>query len=99
MLKTFLHFLFSIVLIFSILGPSISKLCHSDLHAIVIMDTSEEDKSGKAEKVVEEKILQNITSYAKVLYFISKKSEFNNYLDTVSNYVSKILLPPPKHII
>lgn len=99
MLKTFLHFLFSIVLIFSILGPSISKLCHSDLQAIVIMDASEEDKSGKTEKVVEEKILQNITSYAKGLFLIPKKSEFDHYFDMVSNYVSKILLPPPKHII
>jgi len=99
MLKTFSHILFSIVLIFSILGPSITKLCNSDLQAIVIVDSSEEDKSGKSEKVVDEKILQNSTVYPKDTFFIQKKTGFDQYLDTVSNYDSKILLPPPKHII
>jgi hypothetical protein len=85
------------VLIVSILGPPISKWYNSDLQAIVMMDTSEEDKSGKTENDVEEKMLQNITAHVKVLFFIPKKIGYDHYLDTDSNYVSKIVLPPPKH--
>jgi len=97
--KNFLHFLFSIALIFSILGPSISKLYNSDLQAIVFLDSSEEEKSGKTEKDVEEKLLQKIIVYGQVLFFLRNKTEFDQYLDTESNYVSQILLPPPEHMI
>ena len=66
-LKSFIHIMLSTVLIFSILAPSVFSLC-AETDAIVLLDASEKEKSEKAEKELEEKVLN--------LYTLNNKSTF-----------------------
>ncbi len=88
----------SSVLIFSILAPSVINLC-SETDAIVLLETSEEEKSEKAEKELEEKVL-NLNTLNKKLSFSHKKKAANSfYLDSNTDHTLNVLVPPPKQII
>ncbi len=98
MLKSFVFIMLSSVLIFSILAPSVINLL-TETESFAFVDTTEEEKSEKLEKEIEEKIIQ--LSYADINSFQSliKNSSFYYYIENNSNHYSKIVLPPPEHII
>ncbi len=98
MLKSFIYITLAIVLIFSILAPSVFSLC-SETDAIVLLDTTEEEKSEKVEKELEEKILNLYTSDNKSTISLKKRSTIQFYLEFNMDHTLKVLLPPPEHII
>lgn len=102
LMKPTIHFLFSMVLIFSILAPSVLNLYVADEEAIVLMDTSEEEKQEKQEKTekeVEEKILQ-LGFFSKENAILSLESRVDvPYLKNHINFSLEIKLPPPKTLV
>lgn len=99
MLKSTVYILLSSILIFSILAPSVLNLL-SETESFVLLDTTEEEKSEKTEKTEkEEKILQY--SFSDIDSLLSEKvnSSVFHYLETHTNHFSKVILPPPEHII
>ena len=98
MLKSFIYITLATVLIFSILAPSVFSLC-SETDAIVLLDTTEEEKSEKVEKELEEKILNLYTSDNKSTISLKKRSTIQFYLKFNTDHTLKVLLPPPEQII
>jgi len=97
-LKSFIYITLATVLIFSILAPSVFSLC-SETDAIVLLDTTEEEKSEKVEKELEEKILNLYTSDNKSTISLKKRSTIQFYLEFNTDHTLKVLLPPPEQII
>ena len=98
MLKSFIYITLATVLIFSILAPSVFSLC-SETDAIVLLDTTEEEKSEKVEKELEEKILNLYTSDNKSTISHKKRTMIQFYLEFNTDHTLKVLLPPPEQII
>jgi len=90
--------MFATVLIFSILAPSVSSLCF-ETDAIVLLDTSEEEKSKKTEKDLEEKILNLYTLKNKSTFSLKKRATNLIYLESSIDHTLKVLLPPPEQYI
>ena len=88
----------SSVLIFSILAPSVINLL-TETESFAFVDTTEEEKSEKLEKEIEEKIIQFSYSDINSLESLIKNTSFYYYIENNSNHYSKIVLPPPEHII
>ena len=86
------------VLIFSILAPSVFSLC-SETDAIVLLDASEEKKSEKAEKELEEKVLNLYASNEKSTFPLKKRTTNPFYLESNTDHTLKVLLPPPEQLI
>ncbi len=97
-LKSFIYIILSTVLIFSILAPSVINLC-SETEAIVLLETSEEEKSEKAEKELEEKVLNLYSLNKKLSFYLKKKAANPFYLDSNTDHTLKVLVPPPKHTL
>ena len=95
MLKSFVYIMLSSVLIFSILAPSVVNLL-TETDTYIYNDTTEKEKSEKAEKDIEEKIIQ--LSYS-LNALIKQSSFYYYYIENNSNHYSKIVLTPPEHII
>lgn len=98
MLKSFIYILLSTVLIISILAPSVINLC-SETDAIVLLENSEEKKSEKAEKDIEEKVLNFYTLHKKLSFSLKKKAAISFYLDSKTDHTLKVMVPPPKQFI
>ena len=86
------------VLIFSILAPSVFSLC-SNTDAIVLLDVSEKEKSEKAEKELEEKVLNLYTLNNKSSFALKKRTTNLFYLESDKDHTLKVLLPPPEQLI
>ena len=97
MLKSFVYIMLSSVLIFSILAPLVINLL-TETDTYVYIETTEKEKSEKSEKDIEEKIIQLSYSDIDSLNALINKSSFY-YIENNSNHYSKIVLPPPEHII
>ena len=98
MIKSFIHIIFASVLIFSILAPTVFNLCF-ETDTIVLLDSTEEEKSEKTEKDIEEKIINYYTLNDKSLSFLKKRTAQLIYLESNIDYTLKVLLPPPKQYI
>ncbi len=88
----------STVLIFSILAPSVFSLC-AETDAIVLLDASEKEKSEKAEKELEEKVLNLYTLNNKSTFTFKKRTTNSFYLESNTDHTLKVLLPPPEQLI
>ncbi|MDA9341797.1 hypothetical protein OAD06_03325 [Flavobacteriaceae bacterium] len=85
-------------MIFSILAPTVFNLC-SETDTIVLLDSTEEEKSEKTEKDIEEKIINYYTLNDKSLSFLKKRTAQLIYLESNIDYTLKVLLPPPEQHI
>jgi hypothetical protein len=88
----------SSVLIFSILAPPIINLL-SETESFVYIEKTDEEKTEKIEKDIEEKIIQFSNSNLKLSNSLNKNNSVFYYIENISNHYSKIVLPPPEHII
>ena len=98
MIKSFIHIILATVLIFSILAPTVFNLC-SETDTIVLLDSTEEEKSEKTEKDIEEKIINYYTLNDKSLSSLKKRAAQLIYLESNIDYTLKVLLPPPEQHI
>lgn len=98
-MKMAIHIMFSSVLIFSILAPSVLNLCIEDKEVIALMDTSEDEKQEKTEKELEEKILQFDFLADENSFLIPKKKVAVCYLENNIDFSLEINLPPPKVLV
>lgn len=98
-MKTISHFLFAVVLIFSILAPPAMNLFMAEDDVIVLMDTSEEEKREKTEKELEEKILQFDFLSSQTSIVFSKRKVAVRYLENNVDFALEINLPPPKQLV
>ena len=69
------------------------------MDAIVLVENSEEEKSEKTEKNLDEKVLNLYTLHKKLSFSLKKKAANPFYLDSNTDYTLKVLVPPPKQII
>jgi hypothetical protein len=97
-IKSFIHIILATVLIFSILAPTVFNLC-SETDTIVLLDSTEEEKSEKTEKDIDEKIINFYTLNDKSLFFLKKRTAQLIYLESNIDHTLKVLLPPPEQYI
>ena len=95
MLKSIIYIILSTVFIFSILAPSVINL-YSNADTIVLLDTTEEEKSEKTEKDIEEKIINFYNLNDKSTSFFKKRTAQLIYLESNIDHTLKVLLPPPE---
>ena len=95
MFKFIIHISLTILLVFSILAPSIVELI-SDIEIVQIADINDKEKKEKLEKDIEEKIIQP-TELEENLVFsnINNNSNFY-YLKKHSNIFFDLISPPPE---
>ncbi|MGY8932591.1 MAG: hypothetical protein ACKVIM_00315 [Flavobacteriales bacterium] len=98
MLKSIIYIILSTVFIFSILAPSVINL-YSNADTIVLLDSSEKEKSEKTEKELEEKILNLYTFNNKSTLSLKKRATFQFHIEINTDHTLKVLLPPPKQNI
>jgi len=101
-LKTIAFPLIAVMLIFSILAPSLIPLLDNDYDIIVLMDNNEEEKSKEkeSEKKFDEKnlFLSSFTS-SDSMFFQNPNQGCNRYLFSNSDFKVEILLPPPRKLV
>ncbi|RDY59673.1 hypothetical protein [Flagellimonas nanhaiensis] len=102
MLKTFAFPLVALMLIFSILAPSIITLVDRDCAIVALVDKNDEEK--KQDKESEKKFSEKDLFLGKIEtssnYFLQgKKSVQKGYILKHSDYKAEILLPPPEQLI
>jgi hypothetical protein len=100
MAKTILYASLSLVLSFSILGPSIMKLYDSDLGEIVFLDTSEEEQQKKTSSEIDD--FKTFEKSQLDLGALNKQKDklLSNYNRTIVSADNlEIQLPPPRHKI
>ncbi|WP_139063734.1 hypothetical protein [Flagellimonas eckloniae] len=101
MLKTIAFPLIAIMLIFSILAPSVLPLLDKDYDMFVFLDNSEEEKSK--EKESEKKFDEKDMFYTNSLvsncdYFQNQSQNYAIYINFSSDFKADILLPPPRKL-
>ena len=85
----------SSVLIFSILAPSVISI-FTETESFVFLDTSEEEKTEKIEKDIEEKILQYSSPTLNTSVSIKENKIVFYCLEDHTDHYSKIIIPPPR---
>lgn len=98
MLKSIVYVILSSILIFSILAPSVINLL-TETESYVFVEKTDEEKTEKLEKDIEEKILQNSFSDIDSLLSENLNTTFFYYIENNSNHYSKIVIPPPEYTI
>ncbi|MGX1927870.1 hypothetical protein [Flagellimonas sp. 2504JD4-2] len=101
MLKSIAHPLICIMLIFSILAPSIAPLVDKECAVAMLMDTNDEEKSKdkEAEKKIGEKDLFSGPFSMDGDFFLQLANAENpDYLFLNSDFMVEILLPPPEKL-
>ena len=88
----------SSVLIFSILAPSVISIL-TETESFVFLDTSEEEKTEKIEKEIEEKILQYSSTILNESVSLFETNTVFYCLEDHTYHYSKVILPPPEQII
>ncbi|MEO9512259.1 MAG: hypothetical protein ABJN84_06155 [Flavobacteriaceae bacterium] len=99
MLKTIAIPFISMMLIFSILAPSIAPLLDKDYDTFVFLDSNEEEKNNEkeSEKNFDEKnLFLNYVLVTKRFFVQNKTLENVGYLFFNSDSKAEIFLPPPK---
>ncbi|UOB19221.1 hypothetical protein [Abyssalbus ytuae] len=100
MLKFFIHILFSLVLSFSILAPSVVNLFNGEEKYVFINDANDDENKTEYKTNLEEK---DLISYDIFNFFINFEKEKNKvsglYIPSHSDLELKIILPPPEHSI
>ena len=99
MVKSFILVMLSVALTCSIIAPALNVLLDFNVDSIVLNDFSEEEPSKGEQENYEEGIilfafdkfeLSNVSSRTKLSGF---------YTEGICMFNSKILLPPPEHIL
>lgn len=98
MLKSIIYIFLSTILIFSILAPSVINLL-TETESYVLIEKTDEEKTEKSEKEIEEKIIQLSFSDINSSNSLNKNASVFYYIENNSNHYSKIVLPPPEHVI
>lgn len=98
MIKSFVYIILSSVLIFSILAPSVISIL-TETESFVFLETSEEEKTEKIEKDIEEKILQYSSPTLNASVSLFEANTVFYCLEDHTDHYSKVILPPPEHII
>lgn len=100
MLKTIAFPLIAIMLIFSILAPSVVPLLEKDYDIFVLLDNSEDEKSKdkESEKKFDEKdmFLSN-SLVSNCDFFQNQVQNYTTYVSFNSDFKADILLPPPRN--
>ena len=97
MLKSFTFSLLALILVASILAPSIEALYTSDHESTFIMDLNEEENNKEAEKKFDEKELYFSNAIENRSLYLTQQLTANQiYLLFYSDVSSEIVLPPPK---
>jgi hypothetical protein len=101
MFKSFSFSLVALLLVVSILAPSIEALCKSDYETMLVIDLNEEENNSKeSEKKFDQKELFFTNSIeSRSLYLGQEHIRSQTYLLSYSDFSSEIILPPPKSLI
>ena len=101
MIKSFTFSLLSILLVVSILAPSIETMCKSSYDNILLMDFNEEENSNQeTEKKFEEKDLFFSSIPEKGNFYFTKEiTKSQTSLLPYSDFFYDIKLPPPKKLV
>lgn len=100
MSKTLIAFLFSILLIFSIMAPVVVAYLDIQVDAISFGDFSDEEKKEKGEVDIQEKVLVDIKLHASERFILEEKNTLSFfYWGKLKSQSSKIFLPPPEYFI
>ncbi|MEM9647097.1 MAG: hypothetical protein AAF969_01355 [Bacteroidota bacterium] len=102
MLTSFAHPLVCLMLIFSILAPSVVPLVDKDCAVAVLLDTNEEEKSKEKEsekKFNEKDLFLNQYAVNGSVFIQFQESETIEYLLLNSDFQGEIVLPPPQKFI
>ena len=75
------------------------QIDYHETDTIVLLDSTEEEKSEKTEKDIEEKIINYYTLNDKSLSSLKKRAAQLIYLESNIDYTLKVLLPPPEQYI
>ncbi len=101
-LKTIAFPLIAIMLIFSILAPSLIPLMDKEFDIAVLVDANEEEKSKEKEsekKFDEKNLFLDDSSSSNSLYLLNSGQDFSRYVFSNSDFKAEILLPPPQEFI
>ncbi|MDT0606464.1 hypothetical protein [Croceitalea rosinachiae] len=101
MLKSFTFSLIAIMLVISILAPSIEALCKSDHESAVTMDLNEEENNKKEteKKFDENELFFSNSIENKSIYLTQQLTRNQAYLLFYADVSTEIILPPPKRVI
>lgn len=100
MLKSLLFSLLSILLVISILVPSIEILCEKDVEKVLVMDLNEEENnSNETEKKFDQKKLffTNLNQKGN-LQFFQEIIKSQTSLIPYSDFSFEIIVPPPERL-
>ncbi|SNY94820.1 hypothetical protein [Flagellimonas pacifica] len=101
MLKTIAHPMICLMLIFSILTPSIISLLNKDCAVVVLLDTNDEEKQEKEseKKIGEKNLFAGPFDMNNGLFFDLTEVENIEYLLFNTDYMAEIFLPPPEKLV
>lgn len=101
MLKSFSFSLIAILLVVSVLAPSIETLCKTDYENAVVMDFNEEENNKKeAEKEFDEQELFFSSSIEnRSLHLTQQLTSNRAYLLFYLDVSAEVILPPPKRVV
>ncbi|MEZ4809704.1 MAG: hypothetical protein R2819_05030 [Allomuricauda sp.] len=102
MLKTIAFPFIAVLLIFSLLAPSIVTLLDKDSNIAFFMSPEEEEKKNEkeSEKKIDGKNLF-LTHFVSSDHFVSQERDLasSGYLPSVLDYEADILVPPPRRLV
>ena len=101
MVKSFTYSLLAMMLVVSILAPSIEALCKSNYDTVLAMDLNEEENNNKE---LEQKLDQNELFFSNYLekvnlYFSEENTKSQTSLLPYSDFSAEIVVPPPERFI
>ena len=101
MFKSITFSLLSLMLVVSILAPSIEAICKSDYDNILVIDSNEEEnnKNESEKKFDLKELFFTNTIENKSLYLAENISRIQTFSPSYSNFSAEILLPPPQNLI
>ncbi|WP_350289685.1 hypothetical protein [uncultured Croceitalea sp.] len=101
MLKSSTFSLLAIMLVISILAPSIEALCNSNHDNVLVMDLNEEENNKKeSEKKFDQKELFFSNYSERTTLFITQEiANSQTQLLSSSDFSAEIVLPPPQRLI
>ncbi|MFD2586654.1 hypothetical protein ACFSQJ_06910 [Croceitalea marina] len=101
MLKSFTFSLLSIMLVISILAPSIEVLCKSSYDNILVMDLNEEEnnKQETEQKFDQKELFFTDSIESRSINFSQEIAIIQTTLVSYSDFSVEIVLPPPQDLI
>ncbi len=101
-LKTIAFPLIAMMLIFSILAPSLAPLIDEEFDIAVLVDSGEDEKNKEKEsekKFDEKNLFLDDSSSSNSLYLLNQDQGFSRYVFSNSDFKAEILLPPPRELV